>query len=98
MLQGKEAHTTNLASKTAARYTNSALATNSNANPTHFSTGHSTLSVTLAASGSRVPVRRIVSYKAASASAPDVGKGRRERRPDQNERMKKVKARPYLRP
>ena len=63
MLQGKEAHTTNLASKTAARYTNSALATNSNANPTHFSTGHSTLSVTLAASGSRVPVRRIVSYK-----------------------------------
>ena len=98
MFQGEEAQTTNLASKTAARYTNSALATNSNANPTHFSTGHSTPSVALAASSSRAPVRRIVSYEAASASAPDVGKGRGERRPDQNERMKNVKARPYLRP
>jgi hypothetical protein len=54
VLQGREAHTTNLASKTAARYTNSALATNSNAKPTHFSTGHSTPSVALAASSSRV--------------------------------------------
>ncbi len=67
MLQGKNAHADNRASRTAPRYTDSATETNSIVIPTHLS----------AATSSRLVARRIVSYKAAATSGRWEGSGRR---------------------
>jgi hypothetical protein len=79
LLQGKEAHTANRASKTALKYTAGAHEITSTPTPTHFSTAHSAPSAAPAASSSRLVTCRIVSYKTCVSASRRSGEGKKRR-------------------